>query len=210
MAISQPEFQIPLGETNAPSSSELAASYIADAAIRRNGTERPISPESQALHSIRLSIEGMRAYVLENGLAPARNSSSVRDYIRKTLSQLVVPVQKKAGPLTVEHLINQESKIGGSLFLDDAPIGIDRRFFFHDDWFFSDTAVSSKAKPFEQAIRYQVLESGIYKIVDGKNHHTIEGVELERLIHVANLYHVTLQKTIYKHVPTRSNNELTT
>lgn len=208
MANSQPEFQIPSSETQAPIRSELAAAYTVNTVVRHNTAERVVSPESQTLHGIRLSIESMREYVIENGLAPAQRPANVREYIKRTVSQLVMPAQKQTGPLTVKQLINQESKIGGSLFLDDTPDGIDRRFFFHDDWFFSDSAVSSRAKPFEQAIRYQVLEHGVYKIVDGKNHRTIEGVELERLMQLAKLYHATLQRTMYKHVPGRSDYDL--
>lgn len=212
MAISQPEFQIPQNEDKAPAYDELAAAYAnigsSDVSGRQKVIERVISPESRVLHSIRLSIETMRDYTLTHGLSPAKESVSFRTYLRRTLTQLVLPNQTQSKSLTIAHLINKESEIGGQLFADEAPVGIERRFFFDEDWFFSDSALVSKAKPFEQAIRYQVHETGVYKIIDGKDHRPIDGVELERLMHVAKIYHDTLKQTIYKHVPSRSDYDL--
>lgn len=111
--------------------------------------------------------------------------------------KLVVPFQIP----TLAKMIDDESKIGGTLF-GDLPKGVERRFFMDDgnSWFFSETATdpSTRQTLYTYTIRYEVLPQGILKSVDGRGHVFIKGVELQRLLDAMKLYEQQVDKQIYQ------------
>lgn len=111
-------------------------------------------------------------------------------------TELVVP-QRAA---TLADLIDDESKIGGTLF---GPIsrGVERRFFLDegDSWFFRETATdpTTGRTLYSFTIRYEILPQGVLKSVDGKGHVFITGIELEHLEQAIRLYHQKTEQELY-------------
>lgn len=110
---------------------------------------------------------------------------------------LVVPFQAP----TLSKLIDEESKIGGTLF-GHASRGVTRRFFKDDgnSWFYSESAVdpSTRQELYSYTIRYEVLPQGILKSVDGRGHVFIKGIELGRLMQAMSLYKQRIRSELYQ------------
>lgn len=102
---------------------------------------------------------------------------------------------------TLATLIDDESKIGGTLF-GDVPRGINRRFFLDEgnSWFFSETATDPATGRvlYSFTIRYEMLPQGVLKSVDGKGHVFITGVELEHLKQAVKLYKQKIKTDLYE------------
>jgi hypothetical protein len=105
-----------------------------------------------------------------------------------------------AKPVTLNNLIEEESKIGGTLF-GTTPKGVSRRFFLdeHDNWFYTQSTFDSVGRLLDNyTIRYHVQENGIIKSVDGKHHTLLEGQELQDLLKSVDIYHAKTKKELYE------------
>lgn len=116
--------------------------------------------------------------------------------------KLVVPFQSPS----LEKLIDDESKVGGTLF-GSSGRGVSRRFFMDDgnSWFYTETATdpATKQQLYNFTIRYEILAKGVLKSVDGRGHVFISGVELERLKQAIKLYEQRIDQEIYEPLKTK-------
>lgn len=105
-----------------------------------------------------------------------------------------------AKPVTLNNLIEEESKIGGTIF-GTPEKGVSRRFFLdeHDNWFYTQSTFDSVGRLLDNyTIRYHVQSNGIVKSVDGKHHTLLEGQELQDLLKSVDIYYSKTKKELYE------------
>ena len=102
--------------------------------------------------------------------------------------------------LSIESLIDSESKIGGQIF-GHASRGVTRRFFLDDgdSWFYSEKAIDTgtNRELYSFTIRYEILPQGVLKSVDGRGHVFISGVELIHLKQAIKVYKRRIKDELY-------------
>jgi len=102
-------------------------------------------------------------------------------------------------PVTLNDLIEEESKIGGTIF-GAIPKGVNRQFFLDEtnNWFYTQSVYDQSGRLIDNyTIRYQVLDYGIVKSVDGKNHVLLSGQELKDLQKSVQIYYSKTKKELY-------------
>lgn len=102
--------------------------------------------------------------------------------------------------LSIESLIDAESKIGGQVF-GHASRGVTRRFFLDDgdSWFYSEKAIdpTNGRQLYAFTIRYEILPQGVLKSVDGRGHVFITGIELAHLQQAIKIYKHRIKHELY-------------
>lgn len=112
----------------------------------------------------------------------------------------IVDVVAPIKPVVLNDLIEEESIIGGAIF-GRTERNVVRRFFLDevDNWFFTETAYDMSGRLVRNhTIRYQILDHGIVKSVDGKDHSILQGKELQDLIKAVGIYYERTKKELYE------------
>lgn len=122
------------------------------------------------------------------------------DRLVSLFSQLIPKFQHFSKP-TVDDLINEEAKIGGSLFGAPAT-GHEQEFFYHKNniWIWHESW--QETLPRGEAtrgiiIRYKVCPDGVYKLGNDNRYHQISGTELQNFRLSAQLYYATIKEKLY-------------
>lgn len=118
----------------------------------------------------------------------------------KGLISKFVEIVAPTKPVVLRDLIEEESIIGGTIF-GKTERNVSRRFFLDeaDNWFFTEATYDLAGRLVgNHVIRYQILDSGVIKSVDGKGHTILQGQELQDLVKAVDIYYQRTKKELYE------------
>lgn len=130
--------------------------------------------------------------VLSRALKLLVQTNTTPDLVRK-------PKKRPFRELTERQLIQLESEIGAQIFGPVKPG--ERREFFNEDaknWIWYEEWVDANRKRQSLTTRYEIHDSGILKVQDGKPYVYIKGQELDNLSVAIEMYYERVMREIYK------------
>lgn len=108
-------------------------------------------------------------------------------------------MSQRVPKITIDDLINAESKLGSTLF-GPIPSGHRREFFQHKKnlWLWHESWLDQNGQPKELTVRYEVRPSGIFKKPLGGRFVQLKGSELENFRKAVHAYGDAVKKHLYK------------
>ena len=104
----------------------------------------------------------------------------------------------KSSLMTYADLINAESALGRTIF-GPIPVGHQREFFVHKKniWVWHEAWFDEKGAEHGVTIRYEVHETGVYKIINNSLSSKLAGAELENFRRATKKYLELIKTNLY-------------
>lgn len=122
-------------------------------------------------------------------------------YVNDPLKHLLrTPNHRQSSELTERQLIQLESQVSQTIF-GPLPNGVLKREFFNLDrktWIWHEERDIGDGQIKEMTTRYEILPSGVLKVVPGPKYRFIDGVELQNFISAVQSYYVQVVQNLYQ------------
>lgn len=214
-----PESQPKLEPEKQPDAEELSSYSLLDSINRSQGvnelrhleTKRWVSPVCGRLKKMGKNFRLARSLEIDSKFFFHNYDNNETGFVKSAFKRfLSVSPAKQLMPMTMEKLINEESKIGGEIF-GEQPNGEHVSFFYYGEdeagrerWYFKRERVALKKDPDYAVLSFEIQDNSILKIItknDGSKiaYEYLKGKELTDFVHATEIYHNRVMKNLYGH-----------